>query len=436
MSNYYNMLVEAFKDGRLYFGTDNEFDVLKIPNIYQNASKINYELKDVWPVFDASFYKGKLYLYFGVVPVILFYLPFNIITGLFLTDKLMVLLAVSGSFVLALLILKILTPRVAGRKEMPVSINLLSVILIGICGGQLFILLKSSTYEVSAMCMMFFLLFALWAFIKYVYDTDTVKNGRFLFLSGVSLALAVGSKPYCIIYVLLFFTAFIILEYLRKTSFKKIIGKSLHFLIPCFVIGIILAIYNYTRFDSIFEFGIKYQLNALNLYNYKASFKDLFIGLRHYTVIMPDLKEKFPLFVMVKSFGHSLGNEEAVGMIYMFPLIVFALILLPKTLKSLKTSKETILIIMMILCIFIGNLAMVSLFGGITRRYIFEFIFFGIILSLLVFYNIYSGEQSKKFLHLFFLITFVFTVFINISLTFSYNFLHHDMQNKIKNFLR
>lgn len=84
----------------------------------------------------------------------------------------------------------------------------------------------------------------------------------------------------------------------------------------------IVALYNYLRFDSIFEFGWKYQLNDLNQYGYIASIKDSILSLKYNLFQFPEF-DKNTIFSLVKATGHRIGNEFVAGAIWTFPLICY-----------------------------------------------------------------------------------------------------------------
>lgn len=443
--NYYNLLVMAFKDKRLHFATDDDFPVLKQPDVYHALLDMNYNQPHTWLLYETSYYKGKIYLYFGLSPVLLFYLPFNLLTGLYMTDKLMLFLLMSGVFLLTLKIVKMLAPKMTNGKKIPLYIKVLSTILIGFCGGQLFVLMKASTYEIAAMCMMFLFLLSLFFFIKYAYD-EKGAGKYYLFFAGLFLAFSAGSKPYMAVYVPFFTAAVFIIEYYRKadkkqkTTLKKTIKACAIFLAPCILYGILLATYNYLRFESIFQFGVKYQLNNANLYDATLHIKDLFLGIKYYIFSAPgfSLNANFPLMRMAIAGGHSVCNEEAVGAVFFFPLIVFSLIMLPKTFVNIKKNKEIMVLLGLLICVVIGNLLVVSLIAGLARRYIFEILYIGVIASLLIFYHIYANatkEKIKKWLGAFFVAVFVITMYIEISLLASYLFIEQNLYIKIIKFL-
>lgn len=96
--NYYNLVVEAIKDRRVYISTSKIYPKLESNDIYKSYYNLFFVDDDYKWLLDTSYYKGKIYLYFGIMPVLLFYLPFNILTGLYLTDKVLVFILGCISF--------------------------------------------------------------------------------------------------------------------------------------------------------------------------------------------------------------------------------------------------------------------------------------------------------------------------------------------------
>ena len=71
-NNFYNLVVDALKDRKLYITTVEEYPKLQMDNLYKNFSTI-YNESEYKKLFDSSYYKGKIYIYFGITPVLLFY---------------------------------------------------------------------------------------------------------------------------------------------------------------------------------------------------------------------------------------------------------------------------------------------------------------------------------------------------------------------------
>ena len=89
--NHYNFIVDALKNHRLSLIVP-EYDKPIPENIEIYRTYASEYLSKDWSfsaLWDMSVYKGKLYLYFGITPVLLFYLPFNLVTGMYLSDNIL-----------------------------------------------------------------------------------------------------------------------------------------------------------------------------------------------------------------------------------------------------------------------------------------------------------------------------------------------------------
>ena len=90
-SDYYNLLVDGFLDGHLYMKAKVDPNWLSPdPEVHRHAAYL----------LDASLYQGRYYLYFGVVPAVLLFLPYSAITGHDLPENAAILLMIAVGFLL------------------------------------------------------------------------------------------------------------------------------------------------------------------------------------------------------------------------------------------------------------------------------------------------------------------------------------------------
>ena len=257
--NYYNLIVDAIKNKKLYITTSKNYPKLEMDNIYRNYTDLFFEDDKYQPLLDVSYYKGKVYLYFGITPVLLFYLPFNLITGFYLTDKILGLILASLSLLVLLLIFKKFTEKFENQPSNIVGI--LSVFLIGLCSYIPFLLIRNRIYEIAIITAVLMLMLSFLFLYYYLKETNVKKQYILVFLISFCLALSVGARPFYVLHIPLFFILIIFLKYKQTKSISIVIKTAVAFLIPCLLYGTIVALYNYLRFDSIFEFGFKYTLN-------------------------------------------------------------------------------------------------------------------------------------------------------------------------------
>jgi len=418
--NYYNLVSDAIKNKKLYITTSQYYTKLESENIYKNYPKIFFEDVNYQSLLDTSYYKGKVYLYFGITPVLLFYLPFNLITNLYLTDKFLGFVLACIGFVFFLLLFKKFIEKFDNKP--PKNIYLLSIFLIGICNYMPFLLIRNNIYEVAIITANLLLLIS-FLFLYYYLETTNIKKQYILILIlSFCLALSVGARPFYVLYIPIFFILIMILKYKQTKNISNIIKTAMFFIIPCIFYGSIIALYNYLRFDSIFEFGFKYTLNSENHYEQFSSLKDVCLAIKNDLFQFPDIN-KNTVFSLVQTDGHLFANESVVGIIWSFPLI-FLFLFIPKFLiDNFKKNKNIFYITILMLVVICTNIFITSFIGMVTR-YFFEYMSFIVILSIILFYYLYNIAKTKNLknmLNVFFTIIFIYSVFINICLLFCEN---------------
>jgi len=423
-SNYYNLLVDSIKKHKLYISD----------NINSNNSfsiKTNNSIQELH-LLDTSIYKNKVYLYFGITPVLLFYLPFNLITSFYLTDKFLVFILSCFIFLLSLFLIKKVLEQITNINKIPSNIVILSIFLTGFCNLLPFLVIRSAIYEVAITTAVFLLLLTFCLFYYYINTKDLKIQKTLIFCISSTLCLSVGARPHYILFVALFFLIIIWLKYNETKKMKDLLYCAFIFSIPCLIYSSILALYNYFRFDSIFEFGWYYQIYEQTIDKNTPGIKDFFIGIKSNFTLFPEMNEK-TIFSLSKNSGHKIGNEYIVGIFWSYPItfiLFFAIIFL----KQIYIKNKNIFIfILLLLFATTINIIVISFYGTITR-YIFEYLFSIVILSIIIFLfyiNELNDTTLKMFLTILFTLIFIFSLFINISLLFcKENFLIQDSLTK------
>lgn len=409
--NHYNFIVESLKHCRLSINVP-EYDKLIPENneIYREYNP-NYVSKNlsILALWDMSFYKGKLYLYFGITPVLLFYLPFNIVTGMYLSDNLLCFVLACLIFLLSLFLIKKLT----FSQVTFLPIRILTVFLVGFCNLMPFILIRTSIYETAIVTATFLLLSS---FVVLYFYLMTGKSNLVLIL-GILLSLCVGARPFYVLFIPVAFIVICWINYNNKESIKYVIKQAIFFLIPCIIIGTGLALYNYLRFDSVFEFGFKYVLNYENHYEQIPTIKDALIAIKYSLFNLPDIDDT-TFFSLAETKGHIFANENITGISWIFPMIL-SFVLLPRFIKDMFVKNKNVFYILILMIFVIClNLLITSFIGSVTR-YQFEYLALIAILSIVVFFfyfNRINDKVLRAFLCIVFIIVFVWSIFINSSL--------------------
>lgn len=420
LDSKYKPLLNSILKGHCYLYTSDQYPKLKHHDIYNIYPIIASTDLDLYLMFDMSYYKDKIYLYFGITPIIAFYLPYYIATKTFLSDQILVFFLSSVVFIFSLLILE----RFIFYKKLkiPFYIKMLSVFIVGFANYSLFLLTRPEIYEVCVAGAAFFFIIIVFILIKY--QKLSYLN---LFFIGLFSALSVGCRPNYVLFIPLI-SIFIVLSLTEnKIAKKELIIKISMFLVPCILYGVFLAFYNYIRFDSIFEFGFKYQLNKnyINMngiINYNIQFIELFKNLGIYIFQKPNILDSFPFLSSVQ-----IPQKECmVGSFFMFPLsftIFYLLFVYRKYKINIKNFTYINNVVAMLFLFFIINLCVSSIIG-VVQRYVFEYMYILVLLSLISFYIVYSFIKYKKLMLSLFTIIFIWTIYINFSVVLCSNNAH------------
>jgi tetratricopeptide (TPR) repeat protein len=257
-NSYYNLLVRGFQAGQLNLKKDAPPQLAQLSDPYNPALNAPY----VNDFIDTSYYKGKLYLYYGVVPVVVLLWPYAALTGHYLSDKAAVIIFFSVGFLTAAWVL-----REAWRRyflETDLSKLVVGVLALGAAIGCVEAeSLWCDIYEVAETCAFAFTMVALAGIWGALHDTR--RQIRWMILASLAYGLAIGSRP------TLLFGAIILLgpavwawhkasdPNSRRRAYLLLVAA----IIPIMLIGCGLMLYNLMRFDNPFEFGIHYVLQSV-----------------------------------------------------------------------------------------------------------------------------------------------------------------------------
>jgi len=78
--NHYNLLVRGFQHGQLSLDKVAPPQLATLPDPYDPVANGRYRTGN--GLHDMTYYKGRLYLYFGVAPALLLFWPWAALTGI------------------------------------------------------------------------------------------------------------------------------------------------------------------------------------------------------------------------------------------------------------------------------------------------------------------------------------------------------------------
>jgi hypothetical protein len=250
-TDYYDVLADGFRQGHLYIPELPQHRLLTRLNPY------DYRHVDLW-LWDASLYHGRYYIYWGPTPALCL-LALKWLTGLQakLYDQWLVLAFMLGRLYAGAGL--IVSFAAAGGVRRPRWAVLLLIAVFALASPTPYFMARPVIYEASiagGQCFLFCgLLAAYWGLAK-------PRRRTLLFvLAGTFWGMALGSRgslflvaPWLVLITALFAQ--------RDSGWKlRPVLRDLFALgVPVALCIVLYAVYNYERFDSIREFGLKYQL--------------------------------------------------------------------------------------------------------------------------------------------------------------------------------
>lgn len=288
----YKELAQVLAKGQVYLDYEPSEGLKNAPNpydtIYLQANGIDYR-------GDYAYYDGHYYVYFGIVPELLLYLPVYLLTGKGLPNHYAVFIFYAlftvGTFLLYREILRRFFDRV------PYVCYILVSSFSVACVPIAYLFFTADLYSVPIMGAMAFTVWGLYLWMK----TDVIPNEKkglkvlSLGLGSLSMALVAGCRPQMLLF------SFLAIPLLWKTArkdrnlfSKNSIGRTLAFTLPYVAVAILVMWYNYARFGNAFDFGATYSLTNNDMNHRGIVLERMITGLGTFLFQIPSFDGRFP----------------------------------------------------------------------------------------------------------------------------------------------
>lgn len=422
-SDYYNSLTVGFLSGHTYLATPADPALAKMKNPWDPLERGGHGLH------DASYFKGRYYLYFGPTPILLLFAPFHLVTGKFISDASASVVFGSAAFICSLFLLLEVKKRYLRSPSLVLSLSI--AIALGLCTMLPDLLRRASVWEVPITCAYFC---ASLAMLCLYYAFHSKRGNGWLALASLLLGLAVASRP-----VYLFGCAALFIPIIYK--FGKLGGlragwKSRAWwrtfcsaVGPVFAVGVGIGLYNFARFEKFTEFGQIYQMagaevSKLTLFNWRFPL----YGLRIYLLEPAIYSPYFAFFNVILPPpgppGH-LGVEDPYGVLPNIPYVLLSLGLVVGFWKR-KTYRALSGFILSVSVLVILTLLTVSSFGGLTNRYMVDFVPGMIVLATVGALLVYSHFAANVGFRLLTVIVVVILVIYSAAFNILVSLQHND----------
>ena len=137
-------LVDAFKDGRVTLDTPVSNELLALENPYDWSQRTESGVNALW---DHVLYEGEYYSYYGIGPVLLLFLPYNLLTGFYFPSSVATFLFSAVGIIFLALTFKKLVQRYF--SDIPLSMYIVSLVMLLSTCGIWYCIIPSNFYEIA-----------------------------------------------------------------------------------------------------------------------------------------------------------------------------------------------------------------------------------------------------------------------------------------------
>ena len=256
--NAYELMTEFMLQGHIDYIGETDPAFLELENPYDPEARMAAGADVPW---DWSYYKGHFYMYFGVVPILLVFMPYRLLTG-HAPATLHATRLFTGLFILGLAAFFLRLSRNRFRK---MTLGQLACLLTAFSlVSTVYVSKFPALYQTAVSCGMFLEIWSLYFFSRAVWEERTEKSAiRLAFLGSVCGALTFGCRPPLALANLLVIP--LLIHFLRgRRMTAGLAGRLLLAASPYIVTAAALMTYNYVRFENPFEFGQTYQLTVVD----------------------------------------------------------------------------------------------------------------------------------------------------------------------------
>ncbi|MCH5192279.1 MAG: hypothetical protein J1F23_08970 [Oscillospiraceae bacterium] len=395
---YYNAYVQqfdAFMKGQLYLDVTPSQELQNLENPYDWQQRIDGDIG--FYLWDRALYNGHYYSYFGIAPIITVFYPSYLLTGSIPSPSVTcAVLAVMGMISVCFALIELLKYF---EIKPPFYLFLLSLFAVEL--GSLLPMLMSSAdmyYIAATSAVAYFALFLALLFGGMNRKRGVPRNICFA-LCSISFVLVVMSRPGVALLGLIIIPALINYFFSKKTALKSKIVSLICFAVPLIIGAAAVCAYNYFRFDSILEFGAKYQLTVYDVSKYTFSMSLIFPCIFHYFLQPPVITDTFP-FIDLKFVNLQMHTTPYLYNTSTLGAFSFAsnwgILLFPTMLaKSKKSREQKFTYLLAFLSVFV--LAYVNTcMGGINIRYFADFALVMILFSSLILLELPSFFEHRE----------------------------------------
>ena len=371
----YELYAEALLQGHSYLNIRPPRYLTEMRNPYDRTERNELVSKNNEKVlWDAAYYNGRYYVYFGIVPALLSFVPYRLLTGSALPTWRAVLSMASLLWIVSFYLIYILIRKYFRKTSLGVYLLLAGAFVPA--AGVIYLATFPVVYSVP---FIYGLVFTVAGLSLWMRGFDVKGNAHRIRMAVGSflIALTLGCRPTMILTFVLAFPIF--WEEIKGRRFFWPKADSLMntaaVILPFIPVGLLQMQFNKARFGSPFDFGADYNLTVTDLtkktFSIAKNIPALFQGLAQPLHIQPQFPFITGIEVATDYQGYMfidkmIGGFFALNSLALFCLWVFRL---RKKMAARKTFG-------LAACCFALAVVLIELdvqVGGISQRYMIDY---------------------------------------------------------------
>ncbi len=377
--NPYRELAAALDAGQVslleHSPHDDDHDHLENPDDYSAIETVEVEYR-----YDLAYYEDHYYVYHGILPCLLFYLPIYHLAGMSMPNSLPVFFCCLMFGIGLVCLMRQIIIRYFPKTPFALLVLLT---LTGLFGCQLpFFITQPHTYHLTVICAVMLVVWGMYFWLSSLRWEERPASLFRLFIGSLCMALVAAVRPAILIYSLMAIPLFGRAWFTKQEDHNKKdkIRMIASFAIPYVIVAVPVMYYNYIRFDNVFEFGYKYNHTNPDAGNISFSLEKMWAAVYGYLIKLPDIRYKFPYLMQPEAWlennDHTLYSSDTLfGSLILFNIFLLAVVVVFAKRKEFSRKKLFLFSVMLFALGIFMMIMDVEMTGSVNYRHQADFTF-------------------------------------------------------------
>lgn len=385
-------------------------ELLELDNPYDPTER---NVKGVRYLFDYALYNGKYYSYFGMAPVIIFYAPYYYLTG-YLPSYI-----ISAAFFAGISVVFGMMCTWSVAKYFVEKTSALAVMMLGpmavIGSGLLMIQSCADRYYLNILAGIAFFYLSVYAGLC-AEKFKGWKRYSLYFLSTVGTFLAVWSRPLIALEIAAWLIPCFILTLVNSSySKKEKIMSVLAYMIPVSLGALVIMMFNYIRFNNVFEFGQFYQLTIEETKYNKTTIRNIIPSLFYYFIDPLSIRPDFPWFMSRTNYINHSGN-------YFYGVVNSGVLSCPLTWGMIFAPASKVKRKWFLYIVFISTIGISIIeysVAGVAQRYVSDILLSLCLIAFVILISLFGERNREGIINIIVIVLSYLTICVEICLVFN-----------------